>query len=72
MADEQQTLGGWLTAQEAAGYLRVKTRTLLIWARAGKVKGYVLPGSERHVWRFQQSDLDATLVSPSVRPERVV
>ena len=30
---------GWLTAEEAAAYLKVKPRTLLLWVRQGKVKG---------------------------------
>jgi excisionase family DNA binding protein len=59
----------WLTAAEAAEYLKVKTRTLLLWVRQGKIKGHILSGSVRHVWRFRQADLDATLVSPSVRPD---
>jgi excisionase family DNA binding protein len=62
----------WLTAEEAAQHLRVSTRTLLLWARQGKVKGYVLTGVKRHVWRFRQLDLDATLELPSVCPERTI
>jgi excisionase family DNA binding protein len=58
----------WLTAAEAALYLRVKTRTLLLWARQGKVRGYKLSGIERHIWRFRHADLDATLGMPSVCP----
>jgi excisionase family DNA binding protein len=58
----------WLTAKEAAKYLKVKTRTLLLWARQGKIKGYQLSGLRRHVWRFRRADLDASLVVPSVRP----
>ncbi len=62
----------WLTASEAASYLKVEARTLLMWARQGKVKGYVLSGSMRHVWRFQHVDLDAMLFSPSVaEPRRI-
>ncbi len=30
----------WLTAPEAAHYLSVEPRTLLMWARQGKVRGY--------------------------------
>jgi len=59
------TQPGWLTATEAAQHLRVKPRTLLLWARQGKVKGYRLSGTLRHVWRFRQSDLDATMVASS-------
>ena len=62
----------WLTAEEAAAHLRVRTRTLLPWARQGKVKGYVLSGVRRHVWRFRQVDLDDSLELPSVCPERMV
>ena len=59
----------WLTAAEAAAYVKVKVRTLLLWARQGKVKGYLLSGTSRHrrhVWRFRRSDLDAMLTGPSV------
>lgn len=59
----------WLTTNEAAQYLKVKARTLLLWARQGKLKGYTLSGVKRHVWRFRKIDLDATLEVPSVRPE---
>ena len=39
----------------------MKTRTLLQWVRQGKIKGYKLSGTKRHVWRFQRADLDAAL-----------
>lgn len=66
----------WLTASEAAAYLKVKVRTLLLWVRQGKVKGFALSGTKRRVWRFRQADLDAVFLesavlpseSPSVRP----
>jgi excisionase family DNA binding protein len=66
----------WLTVAEAATYLKVKPRTLLLWVRQGKVKAFALSGTKRRVWRFRQADLDAALlessvlasVSPSVRP----
>jgi excisionase family DNA binding protein len=56
----------WLTSKEAAIYLHVESRTLLAWARQEKVKGYVLSGTRRHVWRFLRADLDATLRAPAV------
>ncbi len=56
----------WLTAEEAAHHLRIEPRTLLLWARQGKVKGYVLSGTQRLTWRFLRADLDATLTAPSV------
>lgn len=42
-----QSPSQWLTANEAATYLKVSPRTLLMWARRGKVKAYVLSGTER-------------------------
>jgi len=69
-AEEQCRNGGqrsaWLTATEAAQYLSVEPRTVLLWARQGKVRGFRLSGTKRHVWRFRHSDLDAMLVAPSV------
>jgi len=59
----------WLTAAEAAGYLKVKVRTLLFWVRQGKVKGFALSGTQRRIWRFRQNDLDAMLTKPSVALE---
>lgn len=56
----------WLTATEASAYLKVEARTLLMWARQGRVKGYVLSGTRRQTWRFLHADLDATLTAPSV------
>ena len=66
----------WLTVEEAANHLKVKPRTLLLWARQGKVKAFALSGTKRRVWRFRRADLDAALLespvlpspTPSVRP----
>lgn len=58
----------WLTATEAAAYLKVKVRTLLLWARQGKVKAFALSGTKRRVWRFRQTDLDAAFLEPAVLP----
>jgi excisionase family DNA binding protein len=52
---------GWLTTQEAASYLKVRARTLLMWVRRGQIHGYQLSGTKRHVWRFRREDLDAAL-----------
>jgi len=66
-------LAQWLTANEAAAYLRVDSRTLLRWAREGKVLGFQLSGTTRHVWRFRHVDLDAILLGPAVpQTERMV
>jgi excisionase family DNA binding protein len=68
----------WLTANEAACYLKIKPRTLLAWVRAGKVRAYALSGTERRIWRFKRDDLDSSLLvhpvvlseSPTVLTER--
>jgi excisionase family DNA binding protein len=39
----------WLTAGEAAQYLKVDTRTILLWTRQGKVKGFALSGTKRRL-----------------------
>jgi excisionase family DNA binding protein len=57
---------GWLTAVEAADYLKVKARSLLRWVREGKIKGYALCDAKRRVWRFRREDLDAALLSHPV------
>jgi excisionase family DNA binding protein len=51
----------WLDSKEAAQYLKVEPRTLLQWAREGRVKGYVLSGTLRITWRFRVEDLDAAI-----------
>jgi excisionase family DNA binding protein len=56
----------WLTAAEAATYLKVKPRSLLLWVRQGKVQAYALTGTQRRVWRFRKEDLDAALFSRPV------
>jgi excisionase family DNA binding protein len=56
----------WLTAAEAAAYLKVKPRSLLRWVREGKLRGYALSGTRRRVWRFLKVDLDSTVLSRSV------
>jgi excisionase family DNA binding protein len=58
----------WLTVKEAANYLKVKPRTLLLWVRQGKMKAFALSGTKRRVWRFRQANLDAALVESSVLP----
>jgi excisionase family DNA binding protein len=71
----QPLVGGlpkWLTAEQAAEYLQVETRTVLTWARLGQLKAHPLSGTKRKVWRFLHADLDAMLTGPSVaEPRRV-
>jgi len=73
-------MNGWLTANEAAAYLKVKPRSLLLWVRQGKVQAYALTGTQRRIWRFRKEDLDAALLSrpvvssdaPAVLTERLI
>jgi len=55
----------WLTATEAALYLKVKHRTVLKWAKEGQIPGHQLSGSKRITWPFLKSELDAMLNPPS-------
>ncbi len=41
----EATSSTWLTATEAARCLKIKTRTILLWARSGKIKAYSLTGT---------------------------
>lgn len=61
-------MSDWLTSSEAAAYLKVKPRTLLLWVRQGKVRSFALSGTKRRVWRFRKSDLDAACVEKPVVP----
>jgi excisionase family DNA binding protein len=60
----------WLTASEAAAYLRVKPRTLLLWVRQGKLQAYALSGTKRRIWRFRKEDLDSALLASPVIPSK--
>jgi len=68
MSNLSTSTNDWLTATEAADYLKVKARTLLLWVRQGKVKAFALSGTKRRVWRFRQRDLDAALMESPVLP----
>jgi excisionase family DNA binding protein len=57
---------GWLTSKEAAAYLKVKPRSLLLWVRQGKLQAYALSGTKRRIWRFHREDLDSALRSKPV------
>jgi len=56
----------WLTGAEAAAYLKVKPRSLLLWVRQGKIQAYALSGVKKRVWRFRRADLDQSLLANSV------
>lgn len=52
----------FVDADEAAGFLKIDRRTVLRWAREGRVPAHPLdPNSERKEWRFLLSELDAWL-----------
>jgi len=54
----------WLTATEAAQYLKVKPRTILKWAKQGIIPAHALSGSKRITWRFLKSELDGAILAP--------
>jgi excisionase family DNA binding protein len=56
----------WLTAKEAAAYLKVAHRTILEWAKTGRIRAHRLSGTARVTWRFRAVDLDgAMMAAPS-------
>ena len=55
----------WLTAKEVAQYLKVRPRTVLKWAKEGRIPGHPLSGCKRVTWRFRKTELDDMLASPS-------
>ena len=56
----------WLTAREAAQHLRVAHRTILDWAKTGKIPAHRLSGTWRCTWRFRADELDgAIMAAPS-------
>lgn len=54
----------WLTGREAAQYLRVAHRTVLQWAKEGRIPAHRLSGTARVTWRFLRSELDAAIMTP--------
>ncbi len=64
----------WLTAREAALYVRVSHRTILEWAKTGRIPAHRLSripahrlsGTDRITWRFRAEELDgAMMAAPS-------
>jgi len=60
----------WLTANEAALHLKIKPRTVLKWAKTGRIPAHPLSGKKRVRWRFLKSELDAMLALPSAAEDR--
>ncbi len=54
----------WLTANEAAQYLKVQPRTILKWAKQGTIPAHALSGCKRVTWRFLKSELDSAMLEP--------
>ena len=54
----------WLTATEAAHYLKVQPRTILKWAKQGTIPAHALSGTARVTWRFLKSELDNAMLNP--------
>lgn len=55
----------WLTAREAAAYLKVAHRTILGWAKTGRIPAHRLSGSDRVTWRFRADELDDAMITDS-------
>jgi excisionase family DNA binding protein len=53
----------WMNAREAAQYLRVAHRTILEWAKTGRIPAHRLSGSARITWRFRADELDDAMMS---------
>jgi excisionase family DNA binding protein len=53
----------WLTAREAAAYLKVAHRTILEWAKSGRIPAHRLSGTRRCTWRFRADELDGAMMS---------
>ncbi|MGH9560975.1 MAG: helix-turn-helix domain-containing protein [Terracidiphilus sp.] len=58
----------WLNSTEAAEHLKIKPRTLVLWAREGRIPGHKLSGSQRVTRRFLRQELDAMLRPSSAVP----
>jgi excisionase family DNA binding protein len=58
----------WLNSTEAAQHLKIKPRTLVLWAREGKIPSHRLSGNHRVTWRFLRHELDAMLNPSSAVP----
>lgn len=54
----------WLTAREAAAYLRVAHRTILEWAKTERIPAHRLSGTLRVTWRFRVEELDDAMMGP--------
>lgn len=52
----------WLTAVEAAEYLRCTVKTIYNYKCNGQLRGYNLGGQRKGVLRFKKTDLDAFVV----------
>jgi excisionase family DNA binding protein len=52
----------WLTASEAAAYLKVAHRTVLEWAKTGRIPAHRLSGTVRYTWRFRADELDSAIM----------
>ena len=55
-----------MSAREAAAYLKVAHRTVLQWAKEGRIPCHKLSGTQRCTWRFRADELDgAIMAAPS-------
>jgi hypothetical protein len=53
----------FVTAKEAAAFLRIASRRLLEMARSGQLPAHPIGCGKRHTWRFRLSELAQAIVS---------
>ena len=56
------TQSDWLTAREAALYVRVAHRTILEWAKTGRIPAHRVR-DDRITWRFRAEELDSAMMA---------
>ena len=56
----------WMTAKEAAQYLRCAVKTIYNYKCNGQLRGYNLGGRRKGVLRFKKADLDAFVLGKRV------
>ena len=53
----------FIDAKEAAVLLKIHPRTLLRWAREGRIPAHPVAGSKRRTWRFVAAEIDCWAIA---------
>jgi hypothetical protein len=62
----QESLEGFVDAEQAARFLFLTRRHVLELARAGKLPGHPIGNGTRRVWRFRLSELAAAVSATGI------